>query len=68
MRGSETRIGFGDLYGTTAEVEPEEHEIRMRVAIGQCGGTGYLTPAAARQLASTLLDAADTVEEAGEDS
>lgn len=64
---TDQRIGLADPYGTTADVNanPEEGSIQLRVGVGQCGGTGYPTPAAARQLASALLDAADAVEEAG---
>lgn len=64
---TEKRIGLADSYGTTATVifteEEGETSIQLRVSIGQCGATGYPTPAAARQLASALLDAADAAEQ-----
>jgi hypothetical protein len=61
------RIGLADSYGTTAEVsvygdDGETSSIQLRVAVGQCGGSGWPTPAAARQLAAALLDAAEAAE------
>jgi hypothetical protein len=58
--GEEKRIGFADLYGTTATVRvDDEGDIATELMCGQCGGRGYPTPEAARQYAAALLDAAD---------
>jgi len=70
-RIAEKKIGFADIYGTTAAVEVDDDGgIRAELMIGQCGGCGYPTSEAARQYAAALLDAADESErikaEAGE--
>lgn len=67
----EKRIGFADLYGTTAIVRVDDDgDIVTAIESGQCGGRGYPTSEAARQYAAALLDAADTSDrvrsEAGE--
>ncbi len=67
----ERKVGFADMYGTTASVEVDDGgDIRTELMVGQCGGTGYPTAEAARQYAAMLLDAADTSDrvraEAGE--
>jgi hypothetical protein len=61
----ERKVGFADMYGTTAAVEVDDDgDIRTEVMVGQCGATGYPTPEAARQFAALLLDAADASEKA----
>lgn len=57
---TERKVGFADIYGTVAAVEvADDGEIRAELMVGQCGGCGYPTSAAARQYAAALLDAAE---------
>jgi hypothetical protein len=61
----ERKVGFADMYGTTASVEVDDDgDIRTEMMVGQCGGTGYPTAEAARQYAALLLDAADASDRA----
>lgn len=64
---TDARIGFADPYGTTADVSVDgdqtERSIQVHVGVGQSGATGYPTPAAARQFAAALIDAAEAVEQ-----
>ena len=57
---AERKVGFADIYGTTAAVRVDDDGgIETEVMVGQCGGCGYPTVEAARQYAAALLDAAD---------
>lgn len=64
----ERAIGFADVYGTRAvvrcDVDEDGPTLSLSVECGFCGGRGYPTPEAARQLAAALLDAADRYEQA----
>lgn len=61
---AERKVGFADTYGTTASVEVDDDGgIRTDLMVGQCGGCGYPTAAAARQYAAMLLDAAEKSDE-----
>lgn len=66
------RIGLADFDGTTAEVrfwgEDEDNEptIVLWLGINGCGGRGFPSADAARQLAAALLDAADLMEKAAQ--
>ena len=68
MSDWEKRIGFADHYGTTTEIAFEQDGgdgetcITVWLGVGQCGGRGYPTAEAARQIAAALLDAADAME------
>lgn len=66
MTDFEQRVGLADSYGTLATVLVNEDDpcIQFRLESGMCGGTGFPTPEAARQIAGALLDAADRVERA----
>ena len=61
-------IGLADTYGTRATVRCDVDEdgpaLSLAVEAGFCGGRGYPTPEAARQVAAALLDAADRYEQA----
>lgn len=62
-------IGLADTYGTRATVrcyiDEDGPSLSVALEAGLCGGRGYPTPEAARQLAAALLDAADRYEQAG---
>jgi len=67
MSDWEKRIGLADHYGSTVEVgfeDPGDDDacIALWLGVGQCGGRGYPTAEAARQIAAALLDAADAME------
>lgn len=61
-------IGLADTYGTRATVSCHTDEdgpsLTVAIMAGFCGGRGFPTPEAARQLAAALLDAADRYEQA----
>lgn len=66
MTELEKVIGLGDLYGTRATVtcwsDEDGPSLSIALTAGVCGGRGYPTPEAARQIAAALLDAADRFE------
>lgn len=67
MSDFERVVGLADTYGTRATVrfyeDDEGPSMQLSVEAGLCGGRGYPTPEAARQLAAALLDAADRFEQ-----
>ena len=68
MKDWTKRIGLADYDGTTAEIkfwdedEDGEPTISLWLGINGCGGRGFPTAEAARQIAAALLDAADAME------
>lgn len=68
------RIGFADHSGVVAEVEfidetdDFEASVAISVGIAGCQSRGYPTREACRQLAAALLDAADSMDRAEQET
>jgi hypothetical protein len=65
-------LGFADPYGTRIRIsfETDEHDpdpeptVQVSIQVGMCSGVGFARPELCRQIAATLLDAADECEAA----
>jgi hypothetical protein len=60
-------VGLADMYGTRAtircSIDEDGPALSLSVEAGFCGGRGYPTPEAARQVAAALLDAVERYEQ-----
>lgn len=69
MTDFDETIGLGDTHGTRFEVTVTTDEgddlpvdVQLGLGTGISGGRGFATPKVCRQMAATLLDAADKAE------